>query len=206
MGRNGPLSVLVSLSWLANVACSPGPADTTLTVRIHAEPGHDSLWVTEAEPLTARIFERGGMSLRWIDCTGDAAAGPICARELPANEFIVRIRARRDSPGADSCGRSIRPTAGPGHYVTLFDDCIADVAGRLGIAQAVLGSHMIAHEIGHLLLPIGHAPVGIMRAELNRRDWDLAVNGALGFTADELRQLVEELRRRLATAEAAGGR
>ena len=60
----------------------------------------------------------------------------------------------------------------------------------------ILG-HVVAHEIGHLLLPRGaHSPSGIMRASLDRQ---LAALGGLFFTADQ----AQDIRTKLAATEAA---
>ena len=60
----------------------------------------------------------------------------------------------------------------------------------------ILG-HVVAHEIGHLLLPRGpHSPSGIMRAWLDRQ---LAALGGLFFTADQ----AQDIRTKLAAPEAA---
>ena len=62
-----------------------------------------------------------------------------------------------------------------------------DLGCRLG--------HVIAHEIGHLLLPTrAHSPSGIMKAGL---DGERAAQGALFFTREQARQI----RTRLMNAE-----
>jgi hypothetical protein len=40
------------------------------------------------------------------------------------------------------------------------------MAGEPGQVSTVL-AHVIAHELGHLLLPEGHSPTGLMRASLD---------------------------------------
>jgi hypothetical protein len=49
-----------------------------------------------------------------------------------------------------------------------------DVARLLGFA--------IAHEMGHLLLPAGHSPSGIMRPDWNGDDLRHIASGSLQFT------------------------
>jgi hypothetical protein len=43
----------------------------------------------------------------------------------------------------------------------------------------------MAHEIGHLLLPYGHAATGLMRADWDAKDMRLAVHGRLNFTSEQ---------------------
>ncbi len=55
--------------------------------------------------------------------------------------------------------------------------------------DVILG-HLMAHELGHLLLPEGaHSKRGIMPCPLNREDWQAAAKGILLFTAEQSKQL-----------------
>jgi hypothetical protein len=46
-------------------------------------------------------------------------------------------------------------------------------------------AYVMAHEVGHLLLPAGHSAAGLMGSEWNPRNLSLAVHGRLHFTAEE---------------------
>jgi hypothetical protein len=194
--------VLVSCFLLVHQA-STSLAGELLTVRVHGDGQYGRQWPSEAPAIAERIFRNAGMRLLWIDCLGDPSDSA-CDRPAFGNEFIVRIRARPGDAGWSGageslrCGESHRPEGTPGHYVTVYHDCISATAGLLGIAEAVLGAHIIAHEIGHLLLPIGHAPAGIMRERLDGADWVQAANGTLAFKSSEVRHMLAELRRRRA--------
>ena len=56
-------------------------------------------------------------------------------------------------------------------------------AARRDLYSIVVLAHAMAHEIGHLLLPYGHSPTGLMRADWNAKDLDLALDGRLNFTS-----------------------
>jgi hypothetical protein len=43
----------------------------------------------------------------------------------------------------------------------------------------------MAHEIGHLFLPYGHSATGLMRADRNAKDLDLALDRRLNFTSEQ---------------------
>ena len=50
--------------------------------------------------------------------------------------------------------------------------------------------HVIAHEIGHVLLgPKARSIVGIMRGTLLQQDWENAAQGTLGFTHSQNQQI-----------------
>jgi hypothetical protein len=205
MGRNEAAVAL--FVWCVGLAPSgPAQPEAGLTIRVHGHAGFDDGWPSRARMVVERVFRDAGLRVLWINCIGEAVADPLCAREPAPGEFVVRIRAERDDPRAQGCGVSLRPVAGPGHYATVFDDCITAAADDLGIAEAVVGGHIIAHEIGHLLLPVGHAPRGLMRANLDRSDWARALSGELRFTEAEGRQMLKELQRRASSADAAAGR
>ena len=60
----------------------------------------------------------------------------------------------------------------------------------------ILG-HGIAHEIGHVLLQqAGHSPVGLMRAQWHRTDFENMVGGNLHFTSEEAERVRTEVSRR----------
>jgi hypothetical protein len=68
-----------------------------------------------------------------------------------------------------------------------------------GVAQLpqILGEIM-AHEIGHLLLPgKGHSVSGIMRSHWGANEWRLVREGELNFVPEQSRFLRAELLRRL---------
>ena len=46
-------------------------------------------------------------------------------------------------------------------------------------------AYVMAHEVGHLLLPAGHSAAGVMGSEWNARNLSLAVHGRLRFSAEE---------------------
>jgi len=67
----------------------------------------------------------------------------------------------------------------------------------------VLG-HAMAHEIGHLLLPYGHSPTGLMRAEWEAKDLRLAANRQLNFTSEQAELMRGRLLARIADTPSPG--
>jgi hypothetical protein len=61
------------------------------------------------------------------------------------------------------------------------------------LVSTLLG-HVMAHEIGHLLLPVNsHASRGIMRGEWDVVQTQHARTGTLGFTSTEARLMTRRL-------------
>jgi hypothetical protein len=73
-----------------------------------------------------------------------------------------------------------------GSFITVYADCVRDGADRLHVDEATILSVTFAHEIGHLLLPRGHAFSGIMCGWPSALDWQRAERGGLLFN---LRQI-----------------
>jgi hypothetical protein len=180
--------------FLAQVPARTGPEAPEITIRVYIEPGDPIHWLSEAQPVVERVFAQASIRTAWLDCRSPAEGR--CGQGPRPNEFVVRLRRKRPDLASHGCGVSLRPHDLPGHYVTVFLDCIRGAADRLGIREAVIGAHTIAHEIGHLLLPVGHTPSGIMRARPDRLDWVRATRGSLVFGRREAHQMRLALDRR----------
>jgi hypothetical protein len=63
-----------------------------------------------------------------------------------------------------------RTVDAPGRLAFVFYDHIATLARRRNVDEAQILGHVMAHEIGHMLLPVGaHTEVGVMRSGLDSR-------------------------------------
>ena len=63
-----------------------------------------------------------------------------------------------------------------------------------GLLPSAMLGHLIAHEIGHLLLPgTDHSASGIMCPQMREGDWNLARVGALTFTPRQAAMLRAEV-------------
>ena len=64
--------------------------------------------------------------------------------------------------------------------------------------EALIMGHVIAHEVGHLMLPSpGHTDDGLMRAELNLHNIEEALRGDLLFTSwqeEQMRRVLKNYR------------
>ena len=187
------------------VGCTAGAWGATgdldklqMILRLHSEADLHVPWLPAAQAITESIFEDTGIGMRWIDCHGEAV-DPQCNRAPRANEFVLRLQRRRVDPASHACGVSLRSSRAEGHYITLYIDCIRAGSDAFNVGEPVLAAYTMAHEVGHLLLPVGHASSGIMRARPNRFDWERAKRGALRFQPSERRQIHDALRRRLAS-------
>jgi hypothetical protein len=130
--------------FLAQVPARTGPEAPEITIRVYIEPGDPIHWLSEAQPVVERVFAQASIRTAWLDCRSPAEGR--CGQGPRPNEFVVRLRRKRPDLASHGCGVSLRPHDLPGHYVTVFLDCIRGAADRLGIREAVIGAHTIAHD------------------------------------------------------------
>jgi hypothetical protein len=102
-------------------------------------------------------------------------------------------------PRLGELGRALLPEDGAfGTVADIYIDRCKDlVKGRLWAYEIVLG-HVLAHELGHLLLGHeGHQTVGIMRSPWDKQDVNKALQRRLVFTSRQASKMREEVLARL---------
>jgi hypothetical protein len=159
----------------------------------------DEAIVEPAREMVTRIFQRAGVEIAWVDQSTASTERHMCGVPEGANEVAVRIVRR---PGvAPHMGRSraggmaLRPTSwATSGLVSVFYDCVQSTAAETRISPAVVLGVLMAHEIGHLFLPPGHANRGIMRPSLGLGDLILASQGLVLFDDKESKAILARLR------------
>lgn len=177
-------TVVAGLAMLVPVA----RAETVVRARVldHGSTGPDV--VRDAERMVDRVYARAGVTFAWQSC--DPARDPstdACVGPAGPNDVSVRIadrEARTQGRGTEiqgGCAIAVRQWAASG-IVYVYSDRVRRVSREGGIPPALVLGTIVAHEIGHLLLPGGHSLRGIMRPLMTRREWTLAEQGRLRFT------------------------
>ena len=124
------------------------------------------------------IFERSQISLEWIDAE---ACDPRC--------LYVRIIAKpigKESDDQSVVGIAPGTPEARGRFAWVFYDRICSYSADLGLDASQMLGHVIAHELGHLLLPHdAHSLAGIMRPAWDRAQVNGVTKGALTFTPEQ---------------------
>jgi hypothetical protein len=156
---------------------------TVVRIADAAEPGHPltiSLQMTneaqvpagvleESQEQVTQIFARAGLTVRWVD-TGPRLTVQIVPQVLGY--------ARAGSPVMGVALR--RPNSAKAQ---IFFKQVQDFARLHRLDTASVLACVIAHEIGHLLLPgTAHSPTGLMQAQWDRALVHNAAAGSLTFT------------------------
>jgi hypothetical protein len=172
------------------------PLAPALCVRVddHAAVPDDIL--TSAKTVVMRIFVKVGVSLVWAGLsvgTPDAHGDPDACHGLEAARSLRVVilpdsQAEHFVAGSKNLGLAASEEHQSGHVAYVFYDRVRNLAVRYEQrrgAGGVLG-HVMAHEVGHLLLPYGvHSETGLMRADWSRVEFEHAAHGLLLFTPAE---------------------
>jgi hypothetical protein len=163
----GTLKIVLLSVLLANVLSTAVGAESdphlNVIVRFSADlpPG----LVPDAEKSAARVFEKAGVTIQWLDCParGGEFIDAACDAPPAPTDLVLHI-----VPGSQRSSDAVFGvafvTGSAGAYADIFLDRVQRVreqARNISVA-ALLGS-VFAHEIGHLLLgEHSHARDGLM--------------------------------------------
>jgi hypothetical protein len=156
--QNALLVTVVGLGWVVE---SPAFAQTTetptFTVLLRDTTGIPDDILLSARGEASQIYAAGGLTLRWVD-----PSLPPCALCLTVT---VMPQSRATRGRSDVMGVAPGAGAGSGRLAYAFYGTIESFARKHRVDVAALLGHVIAHELGHILLAYGHSPEGIMQAE-----------------------------------------
>jgi hypothetical protein len=205
-------------TWLAMTAVFAAPlvaaeAAPKLTVFVYnyAAIGSDDLANTEQE--AARIYGKIGVEIQWLDCAlspRQAARFPACQIATGPTKLAVRIlprsMAERMRRAHDCFGFALYPEDPAFATVAnVFAHLAEQIADRHRLRPSVILGHIVAHELGHLLLgPGSHSSQGIMRAPWLRKELERVAQGSMTFLPRESQSIQSNVRARMA-AEAKPG-
>lgn len=179
-----------------------------LTVRVYnyADVSPTTLKVAARE--ARGVFSRAGIETRWAICASpNWPSDDVCSRV--ATSLDLRVRIVPDDSGRlrhDQFGAALVPAEGRlGIHASIFWDRVSQYAVRWQAPEGLLLGHLIAHELGHLLLgadshqPGGQAS-GIMAGVWGREQTARATRAGLRFEPHEARKMKEQLRSRAVAA------
>ena len=158
------------------VAAVAGNADAaepgrpwTIDLRLKSEAPVPAHLLEQSRADVARIFADAGLAVRWTEI---------------APRFTVRIVARVlgfDRAASPAMGAVVRTA--DGSTVQVFFKQVQDFARAYDVDLGMMLAYVIAHEIGHLLLPgTAHSSTGLMQAEWGKAAVRDAARGSLTFT------------------------
>ena len=143
--------------------------------------------LSQAQDEASRIYQGHRIRLVWTH--PDTERGDY--------RFTVKILPRAlTGKGVDGRAMGVAPGTRErrGTLAYAFYDRIKEVTITIGADAGLILGHVMAHEIGHLLLPHNsHAKTGLMRGGWDTQQAMRAATGALTFTPKEAALILERL-------------
>ncbi len=152
-----------------------------LTVTVYDYSGVDARTLATAQDVASEVYRRAGIEIEWAEPDGYTDATRLYVNLL-STEMITPLWISKDTVGF----------ATPGALAaTAIYDRIHVLAHQRHVPCGVLLGYVIAHEVGHLLLPAhSHSDAGVMMASLNMEQ---ASGRKLRFTNDQAALMLERL-------------
>ena len=187
-----------------------------MTVRVYNFAGLSGRSVSQASEVAHGIYDNAGIHTEWIDCRLSAeepVKNPSCGERLGPTVIRVRLlprtMAERMAIREDALGIAFPSLSGGfGSIANVFVQRIESLADRdMADVEIILG-HVMAHEVGHLLLSLeSHSKRGLMHGAWSPQERQEAHIGQLNFTPKQANSLRSQVRRRShADSRSAAGR
>ncbi len=158
-------------------APDPGREEVSVCLQVDIPVSHDVLAWTQIT--AARIFGHIGLRLRWT-----------CGEQA----VVTMIRGSRTGDPDHALGFALPFSHGGVRATILYDRAGLLTAGLSSASSGVLLGHVVAHELGHVLLGVdSHAGSGLMRARWTLADLENMRMGPLAFTPEDAQSIRQNL-------------
>jgi len=175
---------------------APVPA---ITVSVYDDIRLPPRVLADAEREATRIYERAGVPILWISCamSSDAHTDLRCREQPSPMHLNVRIVPHAVTASDSVFGVAFLSEEGTGVYTDVFYDSIEKLDQDSHIGSARVLGHVMAHELGHLILGSNaHSYWGVMCPSWHREELRLASMGNLVFSEEQARFMRERLSRK----------
>lgn len=158
-----------------------------VTISVWNDASVPERMLREAQSEARRIFQSAGLVTAWVTCKGSKEC------QTPRDRANLSLRLVPWSARGDSVfGVAFLSDRGEGAYGDVFYPSITKLHGEASPAR-LLG-HVMAHEIGHLLLGTGdHSCCGIMSPHWGPAEFLRIGMGTLLFTPEQARNIRSRL-------------
>lgn len=176
----------------------------SITMRVYDYSHVDATTLAKAQEQVAQIYARVGVGVRWFETVKplDRAMGREWFGSPDVTILLIddRMAAQRRLPSR-VLGSAAVDDEEMGRVAYVLRDRIVNVALRGATEEARVLSVVIAHEVGHLLLPRGSSTSsGLMRPHWEPSDFHRAAAQPRPFSAADaltIRQTLEGRRARV---------
>ena len=168
-----------------------------ITVAIYDDL-HLSLQIlAAAQDEAMRIYRKAGVTTSWIVCKSSTMEVDLRCQDLPsATHLNLRIVQHASKASDGIFGVAFLSAEGTGAYTDVSYNSVEELDREWHVGVAGVLGHVMAHEIGHLLLGSNaHSRQGIMCPSWHRDELRRASMGALLFSEEQARFMRERLAR-----------
>jgi hypothetical protein len=160
-----------------------------LALRVYNYAAISADAMSQARENVNRIYRDIGIEIEWLDLL-NASRGTVSSTSLPhhtcASHIVIRLIGVPGGPRTPEPVLGSAVAAENGGMLSVFYGPVVRVALKSRQAPADILGLVIAHELGHLLLPApAHSKVGIMRAQWDGDDIRRGAVGTLRFTSSQ---------------------
>ena len=190
----------------------PGSA-AKIQVFVYNYAGLPAGTLAQAEQEAARIYHLTGIETEWLDCPltpEQAEQYPACRLPITPTRLAVGVlsRAMADTIklSPKTFGEAYIPADGSfARFAKVCGYCAAELAAGLEVTHGVMLGHLMAHELGHLLLGQGsHGASGLMHVPWHRKELQKVSQGALMFMSWEGDRMRAQILDRFSAGQAGG--
>jgi hypothetical protein len=162
--------------------------------------------LSRAEQRVTLILQFSGVQPEWLDCSLAGAGGRDCSGPPAPGSMAVQIVHEPTKMRDEIFGAAFLGENGFGSQTDVFYDRINELHREWDIALPELLGHVMAHEIGHLLLGFkAHSATGIMCPIWKEEQLSRAGRGELWFSAEQSKLIRQRLERfAMVASEGAG--
>jgi hypothetical protein len=170
--------VMAVMITVARVADAAEPRQLpAMHLQMDNQAGVPAAILEKSQDEVARIFSDAGLGVQWTE------TGPRFTVQIVPIALGYRSQS---SPVMGVALRSPNPAT-----ARIFFKEVKDFARTWDVDISTLLAHVVAHEIGHLLLPyVPHSATGLMKAEWDRALVREAAAGSLTFTDAQIKRIL----------------
>jgi hypothetical protein len=186
---------LLSLSSPSAVSAADSHHTAAVRVRIHDYANIQPAPLARTQRLVSRMYDAIGVRTEWLEASRpldqQTVAAPCGPNDLTIIVLTQEMAGRRMVPGAVVGYAAVTPGEA-GRVAFVIYDRVRDIARRADADLVNVMGTVMAHELGHLLLPSGaHSTDGLMRGRWAAADFRRADLQFSMAQAQEIRQLLE---------------
>jgi hypothetical protein len=173
-----------------------------LRISVYNDAGIPYGTLKDAERVSSQIFEESGIHILWLNCfvrEKSSNFGSMCEQAVSEGYLYLRVGRHALNLRDSILGISYLSDDGEGSQADVFYEAIEQLYPNTAVQPAIILGHVMAHEIGHLLLGTNsHSAWGIMCAHWHKQELDRASLGMLTFNESQSRRMVKKVGRAMA--------